>query len=260
MLQNKIPLKNLILLDVFSYSCMNCLRSLEFIKKIDKAYKNKGLETIIVHPPEWNFEMSRSNIADFLKTHNIKFPVILDKDKKIIRKLKVDFWPAQILLKDGKVVYKHIGEGAYRNLERKIAKILGIEYLPIFRNEPKYTKFDILYLGKNKNGIIKSSKENLKFGIAYKEGVWMQKNEFLQSTEKGCSMKILTKGKIVSLVAGSLYGKPINVKIKLNGKSMRSIRIKKPKLYRLAKLKYKKINTLTIIPQPNLALYSFSFQ
>ena len=54
----------LILLDIFSYSCMNCLRSLELIKKIDKKYKEFGLKTIIVHSPEWEFEKDSKNIDD----------------------------------------------------------------------------------------------------------------------------------------------------------------------------------------------------
>ena len=256
---NKISFEKLVLLDVFSYSCMNCLRSLKLIRRISNRYGKHGLETIIVHPPEWEFEKKDGNILSFLKAKNIKFPIILDKDRRITKKLGVDFWPTQILLKNGKIVYKHIGEGNYKKLENEIVKILDIKSSLVFRYEPKYATFDTLYLGKRKNGNVKGLTKNLKFGIAYKEGIWKQNNEFLQSVKK-CSMTILAKGKYVNMVAESLAKKPINVGIKLNGKFTKNIKISKPRLYNLIKLKNKKMAGLTIMPQPNLAVYSFSFQ
>jgi PHP family Zn ribbon phosphoesterase len=105
---------------------MNCLRSLEFIKRIDDAYKKFGLRTILVHPPEWSFEKNISNIADAMKKYRINLQIIIDKDKKILKKLKTNFWPAQILIRNGKILYKHIGEGNYKKLEDKIVKLLNI--------------------------------------------------------------------------------------------------------------------------------------
>src|SRR5574342_654810 len=144
----------LILLDIFSYSCMNCLRSMQFIKQLDSKYKQYGLRTKIIHPPEWKFEKSKKNIEQFLKKHNIKFPLILDKKRKIINGFGVNFWPSQILLKERQVIYVHIGEGNYKNLEEKIVEALEIKkgVKKIFNSEPKYSKYPTVYCGKRKKG------------------------------------------------------------------------------------------------------------
>ena len=58
---------------------MNCLRSLDFIKKIGNKYKKYGLKTILIHAPEWEFEKDHNNILRALKRYKIKFPIIIDK-------------------------------------------------------------------------------------------------------------------------------------------------------------------------------------
>ena len=127
---------DLALLDIFSYSCMNCLRSLGFIIKLNERYKTHGLSTVLIHPPEWEFEKNRENILHFLKRLNIKFPLIVDENRRIIEKLRVNFWPAQSLVKKDKILYKHIGEGDYKILENEIQKTFKIKDSKLFNKEP----------------------------------------------------------------------------------------------------------------------------
>lgn len=241
---------------------MNCLRSLEYIKQIDAKYKKYGLDTILIHPPEWEFEKNVKNIITALKKLKINFPIIIDRDKKIIKKLKINFWPTQVLMKDAKVIYKHIGEGNYKSLESKIIKFLKIKSNEIFNEEPEYCKFPTLYCGKRKYGKIKRLHGNLKFGIVYINGKWIQNQEYIKSVKNSSSLTILTKGKIINFVANSLNKKPAKVDIKVNNKSIKIISINRPQLYNL--LKFKKDSTkrckLTLTTSRNLAIYSFSFQ
>ncbi len=250
----------LILLDVFSYSCMNCLRSLKFIKKIDKKYKKFGLKTTLVHPPEWEFEKDSKNVFYALKKLGIKFPVIIDKNKQLIKKLKVNFWPTQILIKDKKIIYKHIGEGNYKKLEDKIIKSLKIKSKKVFNKEPTYRKYSILYLGKRKGGRIIRLKNRLRLGIVYTTGKWKQKDEYLKSIEDKSYLTALTNGKIINLVAKSINKKPINIGIKSNDKFVKKIAINRPQLYKILKLRVNKKSKLTLMADKNLAVYSFSFQ
>jgi len=242
--------QKLVLFDIFSYSCMNCLRSLEFIKKINHKYRKYGLKTIIIHTPEWEFE--KKNISNALKRLKTKIPIKVDK--KIIKKLKVNFWPAQILVKNDKILYKHIGEGSYKKLEYKIIKTLKLKIKPIFEKEPKYSKFPTLYAGKKKKGNISKLKNKLTFGTIYTEGKWIQTKEYMQNSSKG-SLTILTKGKIISFVARSL--KPIKIKVYLNNKFIKNMTINKPKLYEIIKLNN---NKLTLKTKNKIKIYSFSFQ
>lgn len=253
-------MSELILLDVFSYSCMNCLRSLEFIKRIDDAYKKFGLRTIIVHSPEWSFEKNSDNIVDAMKKYRINLQMIIDKDKKILKKLKINFWPMQILIRNGKILYKHIGEGNYKKLEDKIVKLLNIHTKRIFNREPTYSKYPTVYCGGRKKGEILNLANKLKFGIIYKNGKWTQKDEYLQSNEKQCSLTILTKGMVINFIAESLDKKPVKVTIKLNNELIKKLMVNKPQLYNIAKLKDTRQKKMTITAPKNVAIYSFSFQ
>ena len=83
--------EKLVLLEIFSYSCMNCMRSLNYIKKLDKKYKKHGLKTILIHVPEWNFEKKITTVANAIKKNKIKLPVIVDKNKKIAKKFSINY-------------------------------------------------------------------------------------------------------------------------------------------------------------------------
>ena len=245
---------------------MNCLRSLNFIKKIDTKYKKYGLETILIHPPEWEFEKNKKNVSFAVKKYIIKFPIIIDKDKKIIKKLKINFWPSQILIKDGKILYKHIGEGNYKVLEENIIKFLKTENNISIKNFNRrlkfcnYTNFPTIYCGKRKNDGISNLKPKLKFGTVYKSGKWIQKNEYIKSIGKENSLTLLTNGKIINFVAESLTKNPIRVTIKINDKFMKDITVKKPQLYKIVKLKNSGQKKLTLIAKNGLKIYSFSFE
>ena len=249
----------LVLFDVFSYSCMNCLRSLGFIKKISNKYKKFGLKTIIIHPPEWEFEKNNSNIRLASKKYRISFPIKIDRDYKIIKKFDVDFWPTQILVKNGKIVYNHVGEGNYKALENSIIKNLKTNSRRLFDYEPKYAKIPTIYCGKKKKGRISRLNKKLRFGIIYSDENWAQKDEYLQSLENDSSLTILTKGKITNFVAKAINN-PIKIKIILNNKLIKQIVINKPRLYQIIKSKNNIQKKLTIITPKNLEVYSFSFQ
>ncbi len=250
-------MSELFLFDIFSYSCMNCLRSLGYIKKLEDKYKKYGLKTVLIHPPEWDFEKDSNNIVKAAEKYKIKVPIIIDKDKKIIKKFKINFWPAQILVNNNKVLYKHIGEGNYKKLEEKIIKLLKIRSEAVFNNEPEYIKIPTIYAGKKKHGKVSKLKDKIGFGAIYKNGPWKQNNESLIG--KG-SLAIRTKGKRVSMVAKSINKNPVRINIKLNDKSIKTITINDPKLYDIIKLKENRQNLLSIETKSNIAIYSFAFR
>jgi hypothetical protein len=235
---------------------MNCLRSLGYIQKINNKYVKYGLKTILIHPPEWDFEKDSNNILRAVKKHDIKIPIIIDKDKKIIKKLKINFWPTQVLINNNKIIYKHVGGGNYKKLENKIRKILKVKSNVLFDNEPRYTKFPTIYAGKKKKGRISELKEKLKFGTIYKQGNWKQNNEFLQGNG---SLTIKTKGKIISFVAASLNKKPINLKIRLNN-NIKNLKIIEPRLYKIIELKGDEEKTLNLETKLKIKIYSFAFE
>lgn len=239
---------------------MNCLRSLKFIQKLNKKYKKHGLKTLIVHPPEWKFEKDSANISEAIKKNRIKIPIIIDKNKSLIKKFGINFWPAQILVSDSKVVYKHVGEGSYRTLEKHIIRFLKIEKQQmIFAREPIYSKYPAIYLGKKKCGKIKKIENKLKSGIVYISGKWIQKEEHLENRGKDCNLTLLTEGKIIHFVARS-FSKSAKIAIRLNNRFIKSLTIGKPQLYNVIKLKGNVQKKLTLTTNSKIAVYSFSFQ
>ncbi len=279
-------MKKLELLDVFSYSCMNCQRSLKYIQKLHDAYARYGLRVTLLHPPEWEFEKRRGNIESFLKQNNISFPLVLDKNKKNIKKFRIDFWPTQILVNRGEMIYKHVGEGDYQKLEKAIQKNLGVAKKPIFSSEPIYSKYPTLYPGKKKGGLqaISNKIESKKiYGQGFK-----QHFEYIENEKEGKNQVMLqlkTMGTKVFVVARSLNKessiivktkqtitidtakkamkssnkKVITKKMNAKGKT-RKIKIGKPLLYELISFPKPAKKIITLEFEGKIALYAFAFQ
>lgn len=117
--------KKVILLDIWTYSCINCQRTFPYLRAWYEKYSDEGLEIIGIHSPEFEFEKERENVAKAIERFGIKWPVVLDNDFGTWRAYKNRYWPRKYLIDiDGFVVYDHIGEGAYASTEMKIQELL----------------------------------------------------------------------------------------------------------------------------------------
>ncbi len=117
--------KKVILIDIWTYSCINCQRTLPYVTAWYKKYKDKGLEIVGVHAPEFDFEKKPENVQRAVEKFGITYPVVLDNDHATWNAYRNRYWPAKYLLDiDGRVVWSHFGEGAYEEAERKIQDLL----------------------------------------------------------------------------------------------------------------------------------------
>jgi len=115
-----------VIVDFWTYSCINCLRTLPHLKAWDKAYRRAGLTIVGVHAPEFAFERVPSNVRSAVKRLGLRYPVALDNDFATWRAYSNDYWPAKYLIdKTGRVRYTHFGEGAYGETESWIRRLLG---------------------------------------------------------------------------------------------------------------------------------------
>lgn len=113
--------KKVILLDVMTYSCINCQRTFPYANAWHEKYKDKGLEIVAIHTPEFAFEKNIENVRDAMTKFGIKFPVVLDNDYGTWNAYGNNYWPRKYLIDiDGFVVYDHIGEGEYDETETHI--------------------------------------------------------------------------------------------------------------------------------------------
>ncbi|WP_458370700.1 cytochrome c biogenesis protein DipZ [Pseudomonas fluorescens] len=114
-----------VLVDFWTYSCINCLRSLPYVKAWAEKYRDQGLVVIGVHAPEFAFERDVSNVTKAMKDLGIHYPVAIDNEFKIWRAFNNEYWPAHYFADaQGRIRYHHFGEGAYAESERVIQQLL----------------------------------------------------------------------------------------------------------------------------------------
>jgi cytochrome c biogenesis protein CcdA/thiol-disulfide isomerase/thioredoxin len=118
--------KNVVLVDFWTYSCINCLRTLPYVEAWYSKYKDQGLVIVGVHTPEFAFEHLTNNVADAINRLGIKYPVVQDNEYKTWNAFGNEYWPNEYLIDiDGYVVDNHAGEGDYDKTEAAIQHALA---------------------------------------------------------------------------------------------------------------------------------------
>ncbi|MFJ5258688.1 cytochrome c biogenesis protein DipZ [Pseudomonas sp. NPDC088414] len=114
-----------VLVDFWTYSCINCLRTLPYVKAWAEKYRDQGLVVIGVHAPEFAFERDVGNVTKAMKELGINYPVAIDNDYRIWRAFNNEYWPAHYFADaQGRIRYHHFGEGDYAESERVIQQLL----------------------------------------------------------------------------------------------------------------------------------------
>ncbi|SBV98210.1 Redoxin family [uncultured Alphaproteobacteria bacterium] len=115
-----------VLIDFWTYSCINCVRAIPHVRALDAKYRDKGLTIVGVHTPEFAFEKIEANVRDATREMGIRYPVALDNAYAIWGGFANRYWPAQYLLDgEGRVRYTHFGEGGEAETERAIRDLLA---------------------------------------------------------------------------------------------------------------------------------------
>ncbi len=116
---------HVVLIDFWTYSCINCLRTLPYIEAWAKKYKDGGLVVIGVHSPEFAFEKDVDNVKNAVRDYGVTYPVALDNDYKIWNAFNNEYWPADYLIDvTGHIRHQNSGEGGYAETEREIQVLL----------------------------------------------------------------------------------------------------------------------------------------
>jgi thiol-disulfide isomerase/thioredoxin len=114
-----------VLVNFWTYTCINSLRPLPYVKSWAAKYKDAGLVVIGVHTPEFSFEHEPMNVENAARTLNVTFPVAIDSKTRIWQSFNNQAWPAQYLVDaKGHIRYHHFGEGDYGEIERAIQELL----------------------------------------------------------------------------------------------------------------------------------------
>ncbi len=127
-----------VLVDFWTYSCINCIRTLPYLKAWDSRYRKDGLTIVGVHTPEFPFEKEASNVQEAIDTNGIRYPVAQDNDQATWNAYGNQYWPAEYFIDaQGNVRYVHFGEGEYGEKEKVIRELLAEAGRPVAAKEAK---------------------------------------------------------------------------------------------------------------------------
>ncbi|MDD9809684.1 MAG: redoxin domain-containing protein [Thaumarchaeota archaeon] len=117
---------SVVMYDIWTYSCINCVRTLPYITSWHEKYADDGLLIIGVHSPEFEFEKDLANVERAVQKHGITYPVVMDNDMDTWKAFENRYWPRKYIADhEGNIRYDHIGEGDYENTERVIQALLS---------------------------------------------------------------------------------------------------------------------------------------
>ncbi|QQR93078.1 MAG: redoxin domain-containing protein [Candidatus Iainarchaeum archaeon] len=223
-----------ILVDFWTYSCINCIRTQPYLNAWHEKYADKGLVIVGVHTPEFDFEKELANVQEAVVKENIKYPVVLDNDFSTWTAYKNRYWPRKYLIDaDGFIRYDHIGEGAYEETEAMIQQLLrerdekiGLESEIVAENIPSQTGQDFsqigtpeIYLGYDfaraqlgspqgfqPNQIVTYSippNNEIQPNAVYLEGEWKNNSDSVELVSETGKVVLLYKAKALNIVAGN---------------------------------------------------------
>ena len=116
-----------VLVDFWEYTCVNCVRTFPFLKKMYREYASRGLVIIGIHTPEFTFGRIRSNVESAVHRFGLVYPVVMDNQMVLWDRFHNHYWPAEFLFdRSGTLQYHSIGEGDYAGMEAQIRMALGL--------------------------------------------------------------------------------------------------------------------------------------
>ena len=283
-----------VLMDFWTYSCINCIRTLPYLTAWHEKYSGSGLVIIGVHTPEFQFEKDTDNVRAAVEKYGIEYPVAQDNDYATWRAYGNNFWPRKYLIdSEGNIRYDHIGEGAYEETEEAIQKLLmeaghsiqegtleetaGTDFLQIGTPE--------LYLGYmfarsplgNTEGFFPGNtvdyrpvdRSQLKPNTIYLYGKWRNEADSVVS-EGNSGLLLVYKARDVNIVAGGIS----SVSVLLDRKPLEEVYlgsdteiigtnavalIEGHRLYNIVSAPDYGIHTLELQAGPGFELYTFTF-
>lgn len=256
---NSLVGKKVVMVDFWTYSCINCQRTTPYLNAWYEKYGDNGLEIIGVHTPEFDFEKEFANVQAAVDKYGIKYPVVLDNDYGTWTAYQNRYWPRKYLIDiNGKIVYDHIGEGGYEETEAVIQRLLkeraeklgDTTVVESDMTKPANVivasgkaKSPEVYFGALRNELLANGKPNVvgvqeleaptktKLNELYLVGDWNIQKEFSESIKAGDKIVFKYFAKNVYMVASSESG--VELVIRQDGKVIKTITVRSDDLYSL---------------------------
>jgi thiol-disulfide isomerase/thioredoxin len=285
-----------VLYDIWTYSCINCIRTLPYITAWNEKYADQGLLIIGIHSPEFEFEKDISNVKTAVAQHGITYPVVLDNEMKTWKAFENRYWPRKYIAdSEGYIRYDHIGEGDYDKTEKVIqqlleerSKLLGLQTASaqslVDLEEHEFTPGQTpeLYFGynfafgRNQLGSLEgfqpekivsySLPAKMEKDHFYLEGQWKNFEDRMRLESENGKIVLPYFAKSVNIVAANeaklqilLDGNPVTEDSAGYDVKDGMLQISGDRLYNVISTKEPSLHTLTIIAERGFDIYTFTF-
>ena len=286
-----------VIYDFWTYSCINCIRTLPYLTAWDEKYRDKGLVIVGIHTPEFEFEKKYENVVFATEKFGIKYPVVQDNEKEIWDDFQNRYWPRKYIADhEGYIRFDHIGEGAYKETEEVIqlllrersdavgetlkkTELVNLDEFThtVFRTPELYFGFNFAE-GRNqlgseegfsKNQIVDYKLPNqFKQHYFYMDGMWQNNNDGMKLISDSGKIVLHFNAKQVNIVASN----NAILEITYDGNSIPSenrgkdvapdgtVKILEPRLYNLIDSKQEGSHEIIIeVKNPGFEIFTFTF-
>ena len=287
-----------VLYDIWTYSCINCIRTLPYITAWDDKYAEQGLLVIGIHSPEFEFEKVPENVEISIQKHGINYPVVMDNDMETWQAFENRYWPRKYIADhEGYIRYDHIGEGGYQETEKIIQQLikersesLGIQMASasslvdieefehtLFRTPELYFGY---YFAQNRNQL--GSEEGFQPGktVTYQEpdkielhkfyptGTWQNHEDSMELISETGEIKLLYNAKEVNIVTANnaeleiyLDGEPLSTQYAGHDiTSGNTLSVSEPGLYNIITSEDSASHTMEIkVKGQGFQIFTFTF-
>jgi thiol-disulfide isomerase/thioredoxin len=282
---------HVVLVDFWTYTCINCIRTLPFLKALYADYHRYGLEVVGVETPEFTFEQEASNVEQAIQSDGIRYPVVQDNDYGTWNAYQNEYWPADYLIDaTGEVRHTQFGEGDYKQSEAAVRELLfqaGVKHLP----PPITVKIPTAssglatpetYLGAEravdedflpavKTGVHGYQGDGgLQLNQAALKGIWKLTAQYATPVSSSGEISLDFQAAKVYLVLTSVGNVPRSVEVRLDGRSIPAadagtdvhdgvVTALGQRLYNLVSLPTDEQHLLTVQLPPGVQAYDFTF-
>jgi thiol-disulfide isomerase/thioredoxin len=272
-----------VLIDFWTYSCINCIRTLPYVTAWHDTYRDQGFTVIGVHTPEFAFEKEADNVEKAIARHGIHYPVPLDNAYGTWNNYSNRYWPAHYLFDArGRLRYYHFGEGKYDETERAIQSLIKENQGSVAAGTmpevpaPDFQKIGSheTYLGYERLELLGSPEQIVRNGSQtysarpkpelnryYLVGKWRVEGERALPETAGAKIIYRYQAATSNLVMGSVDGKPVRVKVLIDGGLVQELLVGEERLYELFDDggAYSEHLLELIFESPGTAVYAFTF-
>jgi cytochrome c biogenesis protein CcdA/thiol-disulfide isomerase/thioredoxin len=277
-----------VLVDFWTYSCINCIRSIPFVEKWYQTYQDQGLVVLGINTPEFAFEHNPANVASAVKSDGITYPVALDNNYATWNAFNNNSWPADYLIdKQGNIRYVSFGEGGYDTTEKAIQELIGINkplqtpsgyVVPASSSQTPETYFGTTrtanYVGRPNESDVSGGSANFTASSSLSQnewtlnGNWAIGTDSITSNDNAATLTFHIAAKDAYVIATPPSGAVSSIQVKLpNAKagqygsdvSNGTVVIGSSKLYHIVSLNSAGNTTVTLTVPKGTSLFTFTF-